>query len=166
MGVSGHLDWTSPLGEFRVDHGYRESQSAEDYSGVGTSYVFSEFGQPGVHADLDHPGTFTQELRYAVQVEVCDFVSAYITSRGTATAIWSAARLPRRPVRCDQRNLGSESRSQAMRPIWDGVIHLLPVLVSRLAARYPSIANSIACADRSELLREQLYLFRFEQTLE
>ena len=64
-GVAGRLDWTTAVGNFSVITAYRESQSAEDYSGTGTSYTFLTAGSQSVSRDLDHPGTFTQELRFA-----------------------------------------------------------------------------------------------------
>jgi len=87
-------------GRFASITALRESQSAEDYSGVGTSYVFLNSGQPGRHAGPGSSGHLHAGAGYASpKWKYVDFVPAYITSTRTATAIWSAARLPRRPVR-------------------------------------------------------------------
>jgi iron complex outermembrane receptor protein len=64
-GLATRFDWATPVGNLASITAYRESQSAEDYSGVGTSYTFLTAGSQAVTRDLDHPGTLTQELRFA-----------------------------------------------------------------------------------------------------
>lgn len=64
-GVAAKLEWNVPAGSLVSITAYRESRSGEDYSGVGTGYTFLAAGSQAVSRDLDHPGTFTQELRLA-----------------------------------------------------------------------------------------------------
>lgn len=64
-GGSAKLVWRLPAGEFTSITAYRESQSGEDYSGVGASYTFLTSGSQSVTRDADQLHTLSQELRYA-----------------------------------------------------------------------------------------------------
>lgn len=64
-GASANLDWQVAAGNFTSITAYRESQSGETFSGTGVSYTFLTGGSQTVNRDVDNPGTFSQELRYA-----------------------------------------------------------------------------------------------------
>lgn len=64
-GVSAKAVWQAGIGELTSITAYRNSESGEDYSGVGASYRFLTTGSQSVVRDADQVGTFSQELRYA-----------------------------------------------------------------------------------------------------
>lgn len=64
-GVSAKLVKRLDAGELTSITAYRKSESAEDYSGVGASYLFLTSGAQSITHDADQIGTFSQELRYA-----------------------------------------------------------------------------------------------------
>lgn len=139
-GVAGRLDWATAVGNFSSITAYRESQSGEDFSGVGTSYTFLTAGSQSVSRDLDHPGTFTQELRFASPTgRPVDFVTGlyFVGEDGyrnlalRALAARTGALVTNQIV--DQR---VETRSSAA--YLDGTWHVLPTIDFTLGARYTS----------------------------
>lgn len=64
-GLSGHVDWHTERGDLTSITAYRESRSDENFSRSGVSYTFLTSGSQSTTRDMDHPGTFSQELRYA-----------------------------------------------------------------------------------------------------
>ncbi len=65
-GASGRVYWNAPVGQVTSVTGYRWSQSGEDYSGTGASYVFlAGTNTQSVNRDVDDVGLFSQEVRWA-----------------------------------------------------------------------------------------------------
>ena len=65
-GSSARLYWDAPAGKVTSITAYRKSQSGEDYSGVGASYVFlTGTNSQTVNRDIDDVGALSQEIRYA-----------------------------------------------------------------------------------------------------
>ncbi len=65
-GASARIYWTAPVGQVTSITGYRWSQSGEDYSGTGASYVFlTGTNTQSVNRDVDDVGLFSQEVRWA-----------------------------------------------------------------------------------------------------
>ena len=65
-GASARVYWTAPVGQVTSITGYRWSQSGEDYSGTGTSYLFlTGTNSQSVNRDVDDVGLFSQEIRWA-----------------------------------------------------------------------------------------------------
>lgn len=137
-GLAGKIEWSPPAGDFASITAYRESQSADDYSGVGASYVFLTAGSQAVTRDLDHPGTFTQELRFASpKGQRADFVAGvyYLNEDGYRNLVTRAfAARTGATVTHQIANQKVESRSYA--GYLDGVLHLGPALDLTLGGRY------------------------------
>lgn len=65
-GASARIYWDLAAGRITSITGYRHSQSAEDYSGTGASYMFlTGTNSQTVNRDVDDVGLFSQEIRYA-----------------------------------------------------------------------------------------------------
>lgn len=64
-GGAAKLAWRLPTGDVTSITAYRQSQSGEDYSGVGANYSFLTSGSQSLTRDADQIRTFSQELRYA-----------------------------------------------------------------------------------------------------
>lgn len=136
-GVSGHLGLAVPEGEFSSITAYRESRSAEDYSGVGTSYLFLSSGSQAVSRDQDHPGTFTQELRYASpKWTFMDFVSGlYCLYEDAYRKLTSQAFAAKTGAVVTNQISDQWVVSRSYAGYWDGVFHLIPKLDLTLGGR-------------------------------
>ena len=137
-GVAGKLDWTTAIGDLASITAYRESRSAESFSGVGASYTFLTGGSQSVSRDLDHPGTLTQEFRYASpRGRSADFVAGlyflgeegYRNLRNRAFAARSGATVTDQIL--DQRVETSSAAAYT-----DGTWHVTRTLDLTLGARY------------------------------
>ncbi|MCX6954592.1 MAG: TonB-dependent receptor [Verrucomicrobia bacterium] len=137
-GLSAHVDWTHSFGDFASITAYRESRSADDYSGVGTSYQFLTAGSQAVSRDLDHPGTFTEELRYASpRGDRFDFVSGiYYLNEDGYRNLTSRAFAARTGALVTNQVASQHVDSRSAAAYLDGVVHLLPALDLTLGGRY------------------------------
>lgn len=138
-GASARLYWDAPAGQVTAITGYRKSQSGEDYSGVGASYVFlTGTNSQAVNRDVDAVGLLSQEIRYASpKWDRGDFVAGlYVASEDaerqlTARSLAAATGLVSANILTDQ---AVETRSYGV--FLDGVIHLPADLDLTLGARY------------------------------
>ena len=138
-GASARVYWDAPVGRFASITGYRKSQSGEDFSGTGASYVFlSGNNSQTVNRDVDEIGLLSQEFRYASPKWAAgDFVAGIYLSdedaqrqlrtRGFAAVTGRTSS----DVLTDQT---VKTRSYAV--FVDGVIHLPARLDLTLGARY------------------------------
>jgi Outer membrane receptor proteins, mostly Fe transport len=137
-GVSGRVDWSAELGEFTSITAYRESQSGEDYSGTGASYQFLTGGSQSVTRDIDQPGTFSQELRYASpKGRAVDFVTGlyYLNEdgyRNLLTRAFAAGTGALVTHQIAEQRVATESYAGYL----DGTWHITPAVGLTLGARY------------------------------
>ncbi|HEY0945018.1 MAG TPA: TonB-dependent receptor, partial [Opitutaceae bacterium] len=126
------------IGDFASITAYRESQSADDYSGVGTNYAFLTAGSQAVSRDLDHPGTFTEELRYASpKWDRFDFVAGlYYLSEDGYRNLTTRAFAARTGAVVSHQIADQKVDSQSYAAYWDGVLHVTPTLDLTLGGRY------------------------------
>jgi len=139
FGASARIYWNAPAGQVTAITGYRKSQSGEDYSGVGASYVFlTGTNSQTVNRDVDDVALLSQEIRYASpKWSRGDFVAGVyladedakrqLTTRNLAavTGVVSANVLTDQAVK---------TRSYGV--FLDGVIHLPAAFDLTLGARY------------------------------
>lgn len=139
-GVAGRLDWTTPVGNFASITAYRESQSAEDYSGVGTSYTFLTTGSQAVTRDLDHPGTLTQELRFASTAGGRgDFVAGlYLVDEDGYRNLVTRALAARTGAVVTNQIADQKVETRSAAAYVDGTWHVTPAVDLTLGARYTS----------------------------
>ncbi|HKB89910.1 MAG TPA: TonB-dependent receptor, partial [Opitutaceae bacterium] len=152
-GVSGRIDWSAPVGDFTSITAYRESKSADDYSGVGASYQFLTSSSQAVARDLDHPGTFTQELRYASpKWTYGDFVSGlyYLDENGYRNLVSRAFAAGTGAL---VTNTISDQKvdSQSYAAYWDGTLHIVPTLDLTAGGRY-TVDRKQASVVRTDLI--------------
>lgn len=138
-GASGRVYWNAPVGQVTSVTGYRWSQSGEDYSGTGASYVFlAGSNTQSVNRDVDDVGLFSQEVRWASpKWERGDLVAGVyfadedakrqLRTRGLAAVTGVAAS----DVLTDQ---AVKTRSYAA--FVDGTVHLPAAFDLTLGARY------------------------------
>ena len=139
-GVAGRLDWTAPVGIFSSITAYRESQSGEDFSGVGTSYTFLAAGSQAVSRDLDHPGTFTQELRFASPAgRRIDFVAGlYFVGEDGYRNLALRALAARTGALVTNQIVDQKVETRSSAAYLDGTWHVAPNVDFTLGARYTS----------------------------
>lgn len=139
-GVAGRLDWAAAAGSFSSITAYRESQSGEDYSGVGTSYTFLTAGSQAVTRDLDHPGTLTQELRFASPVgRTIDFVSGlYLVAEDGYRNLANRALAARTGALVTNQIVDQKVETRSSAAYLDGTWHVAPAVDLTLGARYTS----------------------------
>ena len=137
-GVSAHVDWTAAIGDFASITAYRESQSADDYSGVGTNWQFLTAGSQAVSRDLDHPGTFTEELRYASpKWDRFDFVAGvYYLNENAYRNLTTRAFAARTGALVSHQVANQQVESRSTAAYLDGVVHLVPALDLTLGGRH------------------------------
>jgi iron complex outermembrane receptor protein len=138
-GASGRVYWNAPVGQVTAITGYRWSQSGEDYSGTGASYVFlTGTNTQSVNRDVDQVGLLSQEIRWAspkwkrgdlvVGVYAADEdAKRQLRTRGLAAVTGTAAS----DVLTDQ---AVKTRSYAA--FIDGTVHLPAAFDLTLGARY------------------------------
>jgi len=139
-GVSGRVDWASPVGDFASITAYRESRSAEDYSGVGTSYTFLTAGSQAVSRDLDHPGTFSEELRYASpRWAAGDFVAGlYFLDEDGYRNLVNHAFAARTGAVVTNQIVDQKVTTNSAAAYLDGTWHVAPAVDFTAGARYTS----------------------------
>lgn len=137
-GVAAHADLATDVGSFGSITAFRESRSADDYSGVGTSYQFLASGSQAVSRDLDHPSTFTEELRYSSpRWRHFDFVAGlYYLDEDAYRQLASRAFAAKTGTLVTDQLSNQKVASESYAAYYDGVVHLLPALDLTLGGRY------------------------------
>ena len=137
-GVAGRLDWKAAVGNFASITAYRESQSGEDFSGSGTSYTFLTAGSQAVSRDIDHPGTLTQELRYASPSgRRVDFVAGlYFVDEDGYRNLALRALAARTGALVTNQIVDQKVETRSSAAYLDGTWHLAPTVDVTLGARY------------------------------
>lgn len=137
-GASARLYWDAPAGQVTSITGYRWSQSGEDYSGTGTSYLFLPAGVQTVNRDVDEVGLLSQEIRFASpKWGWGDFVAGVYLSSEDASRQLRVRNLAARTGRVTSDVLTDQAVDTRSYAIFaDGVVHLPAHFDLTLGARY------------------------------
>jgi iron complex outermembrane receptor protein len=138
-GASARAYWSGPIGDITSITGYRWSQSGEDYSGVGASYIFlSGTTTQAVNRDTDRIGLLSEELRYASpKWDWGDFVAGVYLADEDAKRRLRARTLQAATGRVTTDALTDQSvKTKSYGLFVDGNIHLPAHFGLTLGARY------------------------------
>lgn len=137
-GESARVVWRLPAGELTAISAYRQSQSSEDYSGVGANYMFLTTGSQSITRDADQIHTFSQELRYASpKWATGDFIAGLYYSDEHGTRQLGVRGLAARTGALASATLADQTvDSRSVAAFADGVLHLPGALDLTAGARY------------------------------
>jgi iron complex outermembrane receptor protein len=137
-GGAAKFVWRLPAGELTSITAYRQSQSGEDYSGVGANYSFLTTGSQSLTRDADQIRTFSQELRYASPKWAGgDFVTGLYYSDEHGARQLGVRGLAARTGALASSTLADQTvQSRSYAAFADGVIHLPGAFDLTAGARY------------------------------
>lgn len=153
-GVSAKLVWRMPAGELTSITAWRQSQSGEDYSGVGANYTFLANGSQSITHDTDQVATLSQELRYASPKWARgDFVAGmYYASEDGTRQLATRGLAARTGVLATSTLADQAVDSRSIALFADGTLHLPAAIDLTLGAR-TTRDRKTANLVRSDLLR-------------
>jgi iron complex outermembrane receptor protein len=153
-GISAKLEWQTDIGEFLSISAQRNSNSSEDFSGVGTHFSFLTSGSQSVTKDSDDVKTFTQEFRYtSPKWEGGNFITGlYYLDEDGERSLGNRGLAARTGTLASSTLAEQTVHTRSLAVFVDGVINILPNLNLAMGARYTT-DKKIADLVRTDFVR-------------